>query len=124
MWGERFRAVPPLRCSRHVAPEDAALRRECRAFTRLTLTFTGSGSMLTDARTIALNNANGAVQSLWHTTASSFTVNAVLEASDSAGGPWTPAASYFGTPSTHGKNTRSGIDTDRSHVDIGFYYLL
>jgi len=92
------------------------------AYTRLTLTFTGAGSVIDDATTQALSNANGAVHSLWRTTATSFTVNALLEASDAPGGPWTPARTYFGTTTVHGKNTRNGVDIDVSHVDIGFYY--
>jgi hypothetical protein len=91
------------------------------AFTRLTLTFTGSGSMVTDATTVALSNANGAVHSLWRSTAANFTVNALLEASDNAGGPWTAASTYYGTTLLHAKNTQNG-ESEISHVDVAFYY--
>jgi hypothetical protein len=91
--------------------------------TRLTLTFTGTGSMVTDATTMALSNANGAVHALWRTTAAAFTVNALIEARDGVGA-FGPALPYFGTssPSVHGKNTRDVTDRDVAHVDIGFYY--
>lgn len=93
------------------------------AFTRLTLTFTGTGGTVTDATTIALSNANGDVHSLWRSTDANFTVNALLEASDSASGPWTPASSYYGMTGAlaHGKNTQNG-ESEISHVDIAFYY--
>src|SRR5205814_712407 len=63
---------------------------------------------------------------LWHIdpTVTSMTVNVLIEASDSASGPWTPADTYFGTTTVHGKNTLSsngGFAPDRSHVDIAFY---
>src|SRR6185436_16322625 len=51
-------------------------------FLRHTLTFTGSGSVVDDATTQALTNANGAVHSLWRIapTVSSMTVNSLVEA--------------------------------------------
>jgi hypothetical protein len=88
------------------------------AFTRVTLTFqSGTGSLVDDATTVGLSNANGAVHSLWKVTASTFDVTALLEASDSAGGPWTPALTYF-----NAAHTRDGTDKDLSHIDLGFWY--
>jgi hypothetical protein len=88
------------------------------AFTRVTLTFqSGTGSLVDDATTVGLSNGNGAVHSLWKVTASNFTVTALLEASNSAGGPWTQAITHF-----NGVHTRDGTDKDLSHIDLGFWY--
>src|SRR5207244_624584 len=51
---------------------------------------------------------------------SSMTVNVLVEASTSSGGPFSPADTFFGTPSTHRQGTGSS-DVDRSHVDVAFY---
>src|SRR5204863_371313 len=98
------------------------------AFTRVTLTFSGSGSVVDDTTTQGLTgtNINGSVHSLWRIdpTVTSMSVNVLIEASDSASGPWTPADTYFGTTTVHGKNTLSsngGFAPDRSHADIAFY---
>ena len=99
------------------------------AFTRVTLTFSGTGSRVDDATTQGLTgtNINGSVHALWRIdpTVTNMTVNVLIEASDSSGGPWTPADTYFGTNAgVHGKNTLSsngGNPPDRSHVEIAFY---
>jgi hypothetical protein len=76
-------------------------------FTRMTLTFSGTGSVVDDATTQALSNANGAVHSLWriNPAVSSMTVNALIEASTSASGPWTAGADVLwhrgGAPARH-----------------------
>src|SRR6185369_7387730 len=92
-------------------------------FLRHTLTFTGTGSVADDATTIALSNANGAVHSLWRIgpLVTSMTVNSLIEASTSSGGPWTAADTFFGTTGIHRQGTGS-TEVDKSHVDIGFYY--
>jgi len=93
-------------------------------FTRVTLTFSGTGSVVDDATTQALTgaNINGSVHSLWHIapTVSSLTVNVLIEASTSAGGPFTPADTFFGTPTSHRQGTGS-TEQDKSHVDLAFY---
>src|SRR5581483_3600094 len=93
-------------------------------FTRVTLTFSGTGSIVDDATTQALTgtNINGSVHALWRIdpTVSSLTVNVLIEASTAAGGPFSPADVFFGTTSTHRSGTGS-TDQDKSHVDLAFY---
>src|SRR5581483_3801768 len=88
-------------------------------FTRVTLTFGGTGSVVDDATTQGLTgaNINGSVHALWHIGASvtSLAVNVLIEASTSASGPWSPADVFFGTPSTHRPGTGS-TEQDKSHV--------
>jgi cysteine-rich repeat protein len=100
--------------------------------TRVTLTFSGTGTMVTDATTQALtgtqirgntgtNTAPG-VHSLWRvgSAVTSFTVNVKIEASDAGSGAWQPASTYFGTTSSH--RPGDGVsEVDRSHVDLAFY---
>src|SRR5262249_23084796 len=95
-------------------------------FTRVTLTFGGTGAVVDDATTQALTgtNINGSVHSLWRigNAVNSMTVNVLMEAATSAGGPFNPvvSSSWFGTGSSH----RSGLnasDVDKSHVDVAFY---
>ena len=92
------------------------------AFTRMTLTFSNTGAVVDDGTTQALSNGNGAVHSLWRigSAVSSMTVNALLEASASSSGPFSPADVFFGNGATHRQGT-SATDRDLSHVDIGFY---
>ena len=82
-----------------------------------------AGSVVDDAQTQALSNANGDVHSLWRIgpAVTSMTVNSLIEASTSSGGPWTAARTFFGTTSIHRQGTGS-TEVDKSHVDIGFYY--
>ncbi|MCC6847414.1 MAG: hypothetical protein IT294_02845 [Deltaproteobacteria bacterium] len=99
--------------------------------TRVTLTFSGAGAVVSDATTQALTGANirgdtgtntaPGVHSLWRIGAGvgSLTVNVLVEASDSGAGAWQPAAVYF-----DGGGHRKGdglIEVDRSHVDLAFY---
>ena len=100
--------------------------------TRVTLTFSGTGAVVTDATTQALlgaqirgsggvNTAPG-VNSLWRLGAgvSSMNVNVLIEASDAGSGVWQPASTYFGTTSSHRQG--DGLaEVDRSHVDLAFY---
>jgi len=96
-------------------------------FTRVTLTFSGTGTVVSDATTQALTgaNINGSVHSLWRIapTVSSLTVNVLIEASTSAAGPFTPADTFFGTPTAHRQGTvgTSNTEQDKSHVDLAFY---
>src|SRR5262249_41011554 len=93
-------------------------------FTRVTLTFSGTGAVVDDATTQALTgaNINGSVHALWRIgpAVSSMTVNVLVEASTSSSGPFSPARTFFGTTSTHRPGTGSS-DQDRSHVDVAFY---
>src|SRR5262249_56503012 len=93
-------------------------------FTRVTLIFSGTGSVVDGATTQALTgaNINGSVHALWRIgpAVSSMTVNVLIEASTSSSGPFTPADTFFGTPSAHRQGTGNS-DVDRSHVDIAFY---
>jgi cysteine-rich repeat protein len=99
---------------------------------RVTLTFSGTGAIVSDATTQALtgaqirgttgvNTAPG-VHSLWRIGAavSSLSVNVLVEASDAGANAWQPASVYFGTSTTHRQG--DGIsEVDRSHVDLAFY---
>ncbi len=100
--------------------------------TRVTLTFSGSGAVVSDATTQALtgaqirgtggvNTAPG-VHSLWRINSSvgSMTVNVLIEASDAGSGAWQPASLYFGTTTTH-RQGDGDAELDRSHVDLAFY---
>ena len=93
---------------------------------RVTLTFSGTGAVVSDATTQALtgaqirgttgvNTAPG-VHSLWRIGAavSSLTVNVLIEASDAGANAWQPASAYFGTTTTHRQG--DGLtEVDRSH---------
>lgn len=100
--------------------------------TRVTLTFSGTGAVVTDATTQALtgaqirgsggvNTAPG-VNSLWRigSAVSSLTVNVLVEASDAGSGVWQPASTYFGTTGSH-RQGDGDTEVDRSHVDLAFY---
>jgi Disintegrin len=100
--------------------------------TRVTLTFSGTGAVVTDATTQALtgtnirgttgNNTAPGVHSLWRIGAavSSLSVNVLIEASDTGTGAWQPADTYFGIASAHRKGTGSA-EVDRSHPALAFY---
>ena len=90
--------------------------------TRMTLTFTGAGTMVLDATTTALNNANGDVGALWHVMGD-FSVNILIEAqvvepADSNFGNWEPGNFLFDRLLTTGVSA-AGTGTS---VDTGFYY--
>ncbi len=99
--------------------------------TRVTLTFSNTGAVVSDATTQALTGANirgntgtntaPGVHSLWRVGAlvSSLTVNVLIEASDAGSGAWQPASVYFNNGG-HRKGDGS-IEVDRSHVDLAFY---
>ncbi len=94
--------------------------------TRVTLTFSGTGAVVSDATTQALTGTNirGAqgVHSLWRigSAVGSLTVNVLIEASDAGAGVFSPADLYFGSGSTHRRG--DGLtEVDRSHVDLAFY---
>ncbi len=100
--------------------------------TRVTLTFSGTGAVVSDATTQALTGANirgntGANTARACTRSgasvpavSSLTVNVLIEASDAGSGAWQPADTYFGTTATHRQGDGS-TEVDRSHVDLAFY---
>jgi hypothetical protein len=100
--------------------------------TRVTLTFSGAGSVVSDATTQALVGPNirgsagpntpPGVHSLWRIapTVNSMTVNILIEASDVGVGNWTPARTFFGTTTAHRRGTDAD-DIEKSHVDIAFY---
>ncbi len=92
--------------------------------TRVTLTFSGAGAVVSDATTQALTGTNirGSVHSLWRigSTAGGLTINVLIEASDAGSGAWQPADVYFGTGSGHRLGDGSA-EVDRSHVDLAFY---
>jgi hypothetical protein len=92
-------------------------------FIRVTLTFSGTGSVVDDATTQGLTgaNINGSVHALWRIgpAVSSMNVNVLVEASTSSGGPFSPARTFFGTTSSHRPGTGS-TEVDKSHVDIAF----
>ena len=83
--------------------------------TRNIVTFTGTGSLVSDARTEALNNSNGDVESLWQVGATSFTVGVNVQAYN--GSTWGTSGPYF-----DGIHTRDGTDKEIDRVDMGFYY--
>ncbi len=78
-------------------------------FTRVTLTFSGAGTVVSDATTQALTGANirgltgngtaQGVHSLWRVGSgvASFSVNVLIEAATAIGGPFSPANTFFGT---------------------------
>jgi cysteine-rich repeat protein len=94
--------------------------------TRVTLTFSNTGAVVSDATTQALTSANirGAqgVHSLWRIggAVSSLTVNVLIEASDAGSGAWQPADVYFGTGAAHRRGDGSA-EVTRSHADLAFY---
>jgi len=90
--------------------------------TRMTLAFSGSGSMVQDATTAALSNANGDVGALWEVTGD-FSVNILIEAQVAETGVgnylgWEPGNDLFNRLQTVGI---SQFGTGSS-VDTGFYY--
>ncbi|UCB55421.1 MAG: VPLPA-CTERM sorting domain-containing protein, partial [Thiotrichales bacterium] len=89
--------------------------------TRMTLTFSGLGSMVQDATTLGISGANGDVGALWH-VGGDFGVNIFMEAQvvqpgDPNFGNWEPATELFNRLETVGISTGTG-----SSVDWGFYY--
>lgn len=90
--------------------------------TRMTLTFTGTGSIVQDATTSSFNGPNGDVEAMWHAL-SNFTVNILMEAqvvevTDSNYLGWEPARDLYNRlpcPLTGCRGTGSS-------VDWGFYY--
>ena len=92
--------------------------------TQMTLTFSGSGSMVQDATTIGLNNSNGDVGALWEVTGD-FSVNVLIEAlvsepGDSNLGNWEAGNVLFNRLQTVGI---SQFGTGSS-LDTGFYYTV
>jgi hypothetical protein len=90
--------------------------------TRMTLTFTGPGTIVQDATTQGLNNANGDVGALWHATGQ-FSVNILIEAQvvqpgDPNYGNWETANELFNRLETVGISQFGTA----SSVDTGFFY--
>jgi hypothetical protein len=90
--------------------------------TSMTLTFSGLGSMVQDATTAALSNANGGVGALWEVTGD-FSVNILMEAQVSESGVgnylgWEPGNDLFNRLQTTGISQHG----TGSSVDTGFYY--
>jgi hypothetical protein len=91
--------------------------------TRLILTFTGTGSTVLDATTIALNDPiNGDVNVLWHVQSSDFTIGVAIDALVPPGisnaGNWEPANDLF--------NRLQYLCPEQNQtgtsIDWGFYY--
>lgn len=86
--------------------------------TRFTLTFTGAGTMVSDADTIALNGPNGDVHALWRVESSDFSVALLIEAVappfDANGGNYEPGNDLF-------NRIPSDFSTGTS-FDWAFYY--
>lgn len=90
--------------------------------TRMTLTFSGAGSMVQDATTMGLSNANGDVGALWY-VGGDFSVNILMEAlvlqpGDPNYNNWEPGNDLFNRLETVGI---SQFGTGSS-IDTGFYY--
>jgi len=93
--------------------------------TRVTLTFSGTGAVVSDATTQGLTGTNirGAqgVHSLWRvgSSVSSLNVTVFIEASDTGTGAWQAADVYF----DNGGHRRGdgSAEIDKSHVDLAFY---
>ena len=92
--------------------------------TRITWTFTGTGTLIDDATTVALNGAGGDVQALWHVE-SDFSANvlveAVVPAFDGNAGNWEPGNDLVNRiPSS----PVTGGTASEYSADWGFYYQL
>ncbi len=88
--------------------------------TRMTITFSGPGTMIQDATTHALSGPNGDVGALWNLSGD-FSVVILMEAQVPPGDPnagnWEPGRDLFDRLETTGVSTQSG-----SSVDWAFYY--
>jgi len=86
--------------------------------TRLTLTFTGAGTIIQDGTTAGLSNAMGAVGALWRVEGD-FSVNFLIEATappfDMNTGNFEPGNDLF-------NRLGNTLHSTRTSVDSGYYY--